>query len=291
MSKIPIFDTHAHLDREEFDSDRKSLLRRLESGTCPGGLVPDELAGYEIEMTGVVIPAVDAVSSRKCVGLAAQRENFFPAVGIHPNHTHLATEEDWRTVAELAEQDGVVAVGETGLDRYWDDAPIKTQIEFLYRHLALSRKIQKPVLVHCRDAWDDLLPVIRTIKNLTVQNTAAKDTAARLCIGVIHAFSGTAEQALECIEHGWMISFAGSLTYRNAKFAPLWEAAKQIPLDRLLIETDSPFMVPHPLRGKLQRNEPVLAALVVKRLSELRNEPLAMTAAAANKNAERIFRK
>ncbi|GHT10171.1 deoxyribonuclease [Planctomycetales bacterium] len=273
-----IFDTHAHLDREDFENDRDAMERRLMSGTCPGGLVPDELAGYEIEMTGVVIPAVDAASSRKCLELAAQNKIFYAAVGIHPNHTHLAANGDWTMITELAQHDNVVAIGETGLDRYWDDAPIETQIGFLHRHLELAAATQKPILIHCRDAWDDMLPIIRQ---------CGKNAERR--IGVIHAFSGNAEQMLECVELGWMISFAGSLTYRNAKFAPLWEAAKQVPPDRILVETDSPFMVPHPLRSKLQRNEPVLAALTAKRLADLRNELPETIAAQTSENAKKFF--
>ncbi|MDR3181766.1 MAG: TatD family hydrolase [Planctomycetaceae bacterium] len=279
MTLIPIFDTHAHLNFEDFAEDFDSLLHRLESGTFPGGVAPDELAGYEIEMTGIVNPAVDVDSSRNAIALAERVEKIYPAVGIHPNYTHRVTENDWKTITELARHGSVVAVGETGLDRHWDDAPFETQVDFLYRHFELARQTQKPLLIHCRDAWDDLLPVIRNVKPEN-NNT---------CIGVIHAFSGTAEQALECIELGWMTSFAGPLTYKNAKFSPLWEAAKQVPLDRLLIETDSPFLVPHPLRGKLKRNEPVLAALVAQRLSALRNEPLETIAEAASQNAQRVF--
>jgi TatD DNase family protein len=281
---MKIFDTHAHLDREDFEDDRDAVYRRLISGTCPGGLVPDELADYEIEMTGIVIPAVDAASSRKCIELTLEpvaKPPLYAAVGIHPNHTHLATNGDWTSVTELAQHEKVVAVGETGLDRYWDDAPLETQIDFLHRHLELATATQKPVLIHCRDAWDDLLPIIR--------QCGRNNGTSQRCIGVIHAFSGNTEQMLECVELGWMISFAGSLTYRNAKFTPLWEAAKQVPADRILVETDSPFMVPHPLRSKLQRNEPVLAALTAKRLADLRNEPLEIIAAQTSENAKKFF--
>jgi len=273
---LRIFDTHAHLDLPQFDADRTALVRRLETGTFPGGLAPEELNALSIEIAGVLIPGIDAASCRKVCEIAALSSLFHAAVAIHPNHTAEISENDWQTIAGFARQENVVAIGETGLDRYWNDAPIEVQIDMFHRHLELSQETGKPILIHCRDAWDDLLPILQRSGKLN---------------GVIHAFSGHMEQMSACVELGLYISFAGSVTYRNAKFSPLWEAAQKTPLDRLLIETDAPFMTPHPLRGKLPRNEPTLAALTVLRLAELRNVPVQTIADTATQNAFRLLAK
>ncbi|MDR0328665.1 MAG: TatD family hydrolase [Planctomycetaceae bacterium] len=274
MKQIPIFDTHAHLDFPQFEPDRAALIRRLETGTFPGGLAPEVLNDQPIEITGVLIPGIDVASCQRAVEMAKLSDLFHVAVAIHPNHTAGATEENWRTIAELARQENVVAIGETGLDRYWDDAPIELQRDWLHRHLELSQETGKPILIHCRDAWDDMLPMLRQAGKLH---------------GAIHAFSGGVEQMVACVELGLFISFAGSVTYRNAKFAPLWEAAQKTPLDLLLIETDAPFMIPHPFRGKLPQNEPTLAALTALRLAELRNDSLQAITKATTQNAMRLL--
>jgi len=271
---IPIFDTHAHLDFPQFEADRASLVRRLTTGTFPGGLAPEELEDQPIEIVGVLMPGTEAALCRRTLEMATLSDLFHVAVGIHPNHTADITEEDWQTIAELVRQDNVVAIGETGLDRYWDDSPIETQIEMLHRHIELSQETGKPILIHCRDAWEDLLPILKQ--------------SGKLC-GVIHAFSGNTEQMLACVELFSYISFSGSETYPNTKFALHWEAARQTPADRLLVETDAPFMIPHPYRGKLPHNEPTLAALTALRLAELRDVSLQTIAETTAQNAFRLL--
>lgn len=270
---IPIFDTHAHLDLEPFSNDADAL-RRVESGGFPDGFTPKEFENVEVELVGVLLPGIDAASSRRCVALAATSTKFHAAVAIQPNSVIRADKGDWDVIAELAGRDDVVAVGETGLDRYWDDTPFDLQVEFFRRHLELARKVDKPILIHCRDAWDDLLPILR--------ESPPKS-------GVIHAFSGSSRQAEEAVRLGLAISFAGSLTYRNAKFSGLWEAARLVPADRLLVETDAPYMTPHPFRGKLPHNEPIYAAMVAQRLAELRQESLEDIAETTTGNARRIL--
>jgi len=274
LNQMRIFDTHAHLDFPQFEEDRADLIRRLETGTFPGGLAPEELNDQPIEIAGVLIPGIDVASCHRVCEMTKLSHLFHAAVAIHPNHTAGTTEEDWQTISDLARQEDVVAIGETGLDRYWDDVPIEVQIDWFHRHIELSQETGKPILIHCRDAWEDLLPILRQTEKLR---------------GVIHAFSGTTEQMFACVELGFFISFAGSVTYRNAKFASLWEAAQKTPLDRLLVETDAPFMIPHPLRGKLPRNEPTLAALTALRLAELRNVPVETIAETTTENAFRLF--
>jgi len=274
-SIIPIFDTHAHLDFPQFEADLGPLIRRLETGTFPGGLAPEELNEQPIEVVGVIIPGIDVGSCRRALEMAVFSDLLHVAVAVHPNHTAGVTEDDWQIIAELARQDDVVAIGETGLDCYWDDAPLEVQIDFFYRHIELSLETDKPILIHCRDAWNEMLPILQQTKGLR---------------GIIHAFSGNMEQMLTCVELGFFISFAGSVTYRNAKFSSLWEAARNTPADRLLIETDAPFMIPHPYRGKLPRNEPTLAALTALRLAELRNVSLQTIAETTAQNAFRLLK-
>ncbi|MDR2114752.1 MAG: TatD family hydrolase [Planctomycetaceae bacterium] len=272
---IPIFDTHAHLDLEPFSNDFDTVIQRLESGTLP--VVLDELLEQPIEMTGVLLPGIDAQSSFRCAELAKRLPFFRAAAAIHPNYVVNATENDWKTVTELAHNDLVVAIGETGLDRHWDYTPIEQQIAALRQHIDLAVQTAKPIQIHCRDAWNDMLPILR------------RAVQEKKLTGIIHAFSGEPEQAMECIDLGFYLSFAGSVTYRNAKFSPLWESAKIVPADRLLIETDSPYMPPHPFRGKLKRNEPTLAVLVAHRLAELRGVTLKEIAETTTQNAKQLL--
>ena len=271
---LPIFDTHAHLDLDAFDDDHEAVIRRTENAVFPGGLAPKELDGLELELAGVLLPGIDLHSCEQCIKIAQKSPLFHAAVALHPNSLSRMEKDDFELVEALARRPDVVAIGETGLDRFRNATPFETQLDFFRRHIRLSKDTGKPILVHNRDAWDDLMPILRTEKSLH---------------GVIHAFSGSADQAKECVDLGWYISFAGPVTYRNAKFAALWEAAKVVPLERLLIETDAPFLIPHPLRGKWQRNEPILAALVALRLAELREEPLERVAAATAENAKRLL--
>ncbi|MDR2704688.1 MAG: TatD family hydrolase [Planctomycetaceae bacterium] len=276
---IPIFDTHAHLDLEQFSPDRDAVIRRIESGTLPA--VPDELVELvnqqPIEMTGVLLPGIDAQSSYCCVELAQRSPIFHAAAAIHPNYVVNATDNDWKIITELAQSESVSVIGETGLDRYWDHTPIEQQINALWRHIDLAVQTAKPIQIHCRDAWNEMLPILR------------KAVKEKGLTGIIHAFSGEPEQATECIELGFYLSFAGSVTYRNTKFSPLWESAKMVPADRLLIETDSPYMPPHPFRGKLKRNEPTMAVMVALRLAELRSTTLESIAKTTTQNAQKLL--
>lgn len=277
---IQIFDTHAHLDLEAFDGQVDETVARIELGQFPNEImlredVLREIRGRRLAMAGVLLPGIDIESSRRCIEIARRSTLLHASVAIHPNSVEHLTEANWKIIEQLSELNDVVAIGETGLDRYWDRTPFDIQLDYFRRHLHLARRRNKPILIHCRDAWGDMLPILR-----------AETDGVRV---VIHAFSGTPRQAEECVELGFSISFAGSLTYTNKKFAELWEAAKIVPYDRLLIETDSPFMTPHPYRGKLKRNEPALALLVACRLAHLRDETLEHIALSTTYNARRMF--
>ena len=257
-----MIDTHAHLDAEEFAPDRDDVLARSRQ------------AGVE----AVLCPGITVDSSRAAAALAEAHAEVYAAVGIQPNYTAQAAAGDWEWIVRLAAHPRVKAVGETGLDRHWDFAPLEVQRDYFDRHLRLAQDRGLPVILHCRDAEADLMPMLR--------RAAAQGPLS----GVLHAFSGDRAMAEQCLDLGLYVSFAGAVTYTNKKFDSLRAAAAAIPPDRLLIETDSPYLVPHPLRGKQKRNEPANLALTLQSLAELRGctpEDLSAQTAA---NARRLFR-
>lgn len=257
-----MIDTHAHLDADEFHADRDAVLRRAR----------------EAGVQAVICPAISADSSAAVVRLAEAHADVFAAVGVQPNYCAQAAAGDWEKVVELAEHPRVVAIGETGLDRYWDFTPFDVQQDYFDRHLRLAQERQLPIIIHCRDADADLLAMLR-------------EAVARAPLaGVLHSFSSDTAFAEECLALRLYVSFSGSVTYTNKKFEPLRAAAASIPDDRLLIETDSPYLVPHPLRGRQQRNEPAHLALTAARLAELRGQSLEVLTALTVANARRLFR-
>lgn len=221
----PLFDTHAHLDDDQFAVDRPAVLARARD------------AGVE----HIVAVATSAASSAATLALAAQHPALRATVGIHPNHVAQESPTAWDEVVALAAGPDVVGIGETGLDRHWNDTPFPLQEEYFARHLELGRRTGKPIVIHCREAEADMLRMLR----------AAFDQHGPIR-GVMHSFVGDAAMALACRDMGLHLSFAGMLTYKNA--AVLRATAAQQPADRLLVETDSPYLAPVPVRGK--RNEP-----------------------------------
>jgi TatD DNase family protein len=256
-----LFDTHVHLDQQEFDADRDAVV--------DGAL----RAGVE----GMVAVGIGAASSATCVALASRYPGVHAAVGIQPNYAAEARPDDWEHIAALAGAPGVVAIGETGLDRHWDFTPFELQRDYFDRHLRLAQQHGLPVIVHCREADDDVLAMLRQ---------AVERRAIR---GVMHAFGGDAAMADECLALGFLISFAGSVTYTNRKFEPLRAVAARIPADRLLVETDSPYLTPHPLRGRQKRNEPALLRHTVECVAALRGVSAEELAAQTTANARRLF--
>lgn len=256
-----MIDTHAHLDDGAFAGNLGAVLARARQ------------AGVE----AAVCPAITAASSEAVVRLTADHAELAAAVGIQPNYCAEAAEGDWDHVVFLVDRPRVVAIGETGLDRHWDFTPFDLQQDFFDRHLRLAQARGLPVVIHCREAEEDLLPMLH-------------DAASRGPLrGVLHAFSGDLDFADECVDLGLFVSFAGAVTYLNKKFEPLWQAAATVPDDRLLVETDSPYLLPHPLRGKQKRNEPANVRLVAERLAELRGQPVEHVQALSTENARRLF--
>ena len=257
-----LVDTHAHLDQPEFAADREEVIARAQA------------AG----VAAILCVGIAAESSRAAVALAEQHPGIFAAVGIQPNYATQAAAGDWNEIIALASQPRVVAVGETGLDRYWDFTPFEVQQDYFDRHLRLAQARDLPVIVHCREAEADTLAMLRS---------AAVRGRLR---GVLHAFSGDAATAAAAVELGFFVSFAGNVTYTNKKFAGLRAAAAAVPADRLLVETDSPYLVPHPLRGKLKRNEPAMVVHTAECLARIRGADLETFAAQTAANARALFR-
>ncbi|HCS50822.1 TatD family hydrolase [Rubinisphaera sp.] len=221
----PLFDTHAHMDEPSLAAETEQLLA----------------ASQENGLVGVLTIGTTVESSRGSIVLAEKHEGIYAAVGIHPNYVSQAGSSDWDTIVELAQHNSVKAIGETGLDRYWDHSPIETQVDYFKRHLQLTRETGKPFIVHCRDAEPDVLEVLE-----------AEHLEHGPLNGVMHSFCGSAETAQKCLDWGMMISFSGMLTFkRNVE---LRELAASVPQDRVLVETDAPYLAPMPFRGK--RNQP-----------------------------------
>lgn len=253
---MPIFDTHAHYDADRFDSDRDALLTALpENGV---GLVLD--------------PGCDLPSSRMAVELAARYPHVYAAVGIHPEDCGDFQESDLDELRQLLKEPKVVAIGEIGLDYYWpENPPRELQQTVFRRQLALAEALELPVIVHDREAHGDCLAIIREFPTVT---------------GVFHCFSGSPEMAVELLKRGWYIGFDGPVTYKNARRAP--EVAAVTPLDRIVVETDAPYMAPVPVRGK--RNDSRYLTYVIEKLAEWKGvSPEALTGITFE-NGKRLFR-
>jgi TatD DNase family protein len=255
---LELIDTHAHLDDERFANDLPAVLERAAA------------AG----VYRVVTVATTAPTSAACVALAAQYPMLAATVGIQPNHVAEATVDAWDEVMKLADSPGIVALGETGLDRYWDYAPFPAQEDFFARHLELARKLRLPVVIHCRKAEAD---VVRTLRDDYERHGPVR--------GVMHSFTGDLATAQSCLDMGLYISFAGMLTYKNAQ--ELRDVAKQMPLDRLLVETDSPYLAPVPLRGK--RNEPAYVVHTLNALALIHGADPTALAKQITRNASALF--
>lgn len=250
-----LFDTHAHLDDSQFDANRQEILDRAR----------------QARLIGIVAVGTTAASSQRCCDLAAEHPGFlYAAVGIQPNYVRHAEPSDWNMIEELAGYPGVRAIGETGLDCYWDDSPLETQIDYFQRHIDLAHKTGLPFIVHMRDSAPQIIDLLRPVAQ------------QRSLVGVMHSFTGTWEQAKILLDFGLHISFAGMVTFK--KSADLREVARQVPEDRLLVETDSPYLSPEPLRGK-RPNEPARVAHTLSCLAETRGTSAEKLGEATTRNA------
>lgn len=250
------FDTHAHYDDARFDADRDALLASLpENG-----------------VSHVVNPGCDAASSRAAVEIARRHPHVRAAAGIHPEQADRFSPEALREIRELLALPEVVAVGEVGLDYYWPENPSPEIQRACFRAMMeLAREYRKPVLVHERKAGEDAMEIVREYPDVT---------------GVFHCFGGSPETALELCRRGWYISFTGVLTFRNARRAP--EAAAAVPADRIMIETDAPYMAPEPHRG--ERSCSLHLPEIAAALGRARGISAEEAALLTEENALRFFR-
>lgn len=252
-----LFDTHAHYDARQFDVDRDAVLAGL--------------AARGVSL--VVNPGCDLATSRTAVELAERYPFVYAAVGFHPEELEEAELADLVEIRRLAAHEKVVAIGEIGLDYYWvkDEAGRQKEKDFFRAQLALAEELDMPVIVHDREAHGDTLAIVKEYPKVR---------------GVFHCYSGSVEMARELVDMGWMLSFTGVLTYKNARKSV--EVAETIPIEHLMIETDSPYMAPVPHRG--ERNDSAYVCHVCEKLAEIKGISPEECAAITKENGKRFFR-
>ncbi|TDL30436.1 TatD family deoxyribonuclease [Jeotgalibacillus sp. S-D1] len=252
-----LFDTHVHLNADQFEDDVVEVINRAKENG--------------IEWMTVV--GFDRPTIKKAMELAETYEFIYASVGWHPVDAIDMTDEDLSWIEELASHPKVVAIGETGLDYYWDKSPKAVQKEVFKKQIQLAKRVDLPIVIHNRDATQDVVDILR--------EENASDVG-----GIMHCYGGSVEIAKECIDMNFMISLGGPVTFKNAKKPK--EVAAEIPLEHLLIETDAPFLAPHPYRGK--RNEPSYVKLVAEQIAELKGITVEEVGNQTTKNAKKIFK-
>ena len=250
-----IFDTHAHLNDPAFDEDREELISGL----------PEKGIGFVMNV-GCCLD-----SSKDCIALAEKYPFIYASVGSHPDSAGEVCEELMQTYLEMSKHSKVKAIGEIGLDYYYEGFDREIQIKAFEMQMELARQAQLPVIVHERDAHGDGMDIVRKFPDVT---------------GVFHCYSGAAEMARQLVELGWYIGFTGVLTFKNARKAV--ETAASIPLERILLETDCPYMSPEPFRGK--RNDPGRLIHMAQKLAEIRGLSVEEIIAITTENAKRLYR-
>jgi len=248
------FDTHAHYDDEAFDSDRDLVIAELQN------------SGVSL----ILNAASSLESSRKAIALAEKYSFFYAAVGVHPHDASSLTSEALSAIRELAKNNKVKAIGEIGLDYFYDLSPREVQKEAFIKQMELAKELDLPVIVHDRDAHEDSLEIVKAFPEVR---------------GVFHCYSGSLETAKELIKHGWYLSFTGAVTFKNARKAP--EVIEYMPEDRLMIETDCPYLAPVPMRGK--RNDSRNLKYIAERIAEIRGTTVEKIAALTLENGRRFF--
>lgn len=249
-------DTHAHLFYDNFAGELDEIIERAAA------------AG----VNHILVPGTDVKSSRQAIEIAEKYENVFASAGVHPHDTKDWCDEDLSIIGELADHPKVVAIGEIGLDYFYDFSPREKQIEAFEEQLNLALVKNKPVIIHNREANNDTMSILR---EFTGTNLKAQ----------LHCFAGTLPDARELVKMGHLISFTGNITYK--KLEPLREILKNLDVENLLLETDCPFMTPVPHRGK--RNEPSYIPLIVEWIAELYNMPVEEVGRVTSNNALKLF--
>lgn len=252
-----LFDTHAHYDDDKFNDDRHNVIKKArESGI-----------GY------ILNAANDAASSAECISLSREFDFVYAAVGVHPHNVEHMNDNTLSELADLAGNEKVVAIGEIGLDYYYNNSPAEKQKLWFARQINLARRLKLPVIVHDRDAHEDVLKI------LTDEN--AKDVG-----GVLHCYSGSVEMAKILLKRNFYISVGGAVTFKNAR--RIIEVVEYLPLDRLLLETDCPYMTPEPHRGK--RNDSSYLKYISARVADIKSMPQEEIINITTENAKRLFK-
>lgn len=251
-----LFDTHVHVNAEQFNEDLEEVIERAQ----------------EAGVKNMVVVGFDRPTITRAMELVETYDFMFAAVGWHPVDAIDMTEEDLQWIEELSAHPKVVAIGEMGLDYHWDKSPKEIQKEVFRKQIRLAKKVGLPIIIHNREATADIVSIL-------------KEEGASEVGGIMHCFSGSAETALECIDMNFYISLGGPVTFKNAKKPK--EVAAAVPLDRLLIETDCPYLAPHPFRGK--RNEPSYVKLVAEQIAEIKQLSIEEVSEATTKNAKKLF--
>jgi TatD DNase family protein len=259
---IMFIDSHAHLDLPLFDVDRAEVIARAR----------------EAGVAAILTLGVDRASSERAVALAQQYEGVYAAVGIHPHEARHASAEDYKVLMGLArerELNRIIAWGEVGLDYHYDHSPRDVQQREFRRQVRMARELDLPVCIHSREAHHDVLTIL--------DEEHASETGV-----VMHCFSADEVVARQCLDLGFYISFAGPITFTNARTLP--RIVPLIPDERLLVETDAPYLSPHPWRGREHRNEPARVAIVAARLAELKGQSLEAVGQHVTENFKTLFR-
>ncbi|MFS0604865.1 TatD family hydrolase [Peribacillus frigoritolerans] len=251
-----LFDTHVHVNAEQFNEDLEDVIERAK----------------EAGVDNMVVVGFDRPTIIRAMELIETYDFMYAAVGWHPVDAIDMTEDDLQWIEELSNHPKVVAIGEMGLDYHWDKSPKDVQMEVFRKQIRLAKKVGLPIIIHNREATADIVNILK------------EEEASRVG-GIMHCFSGSAETALECINMNFYISLGGPVTFKNAKKPK--EVAAAVPLDRLLIETDCPYLAPHPYRGK--RNEPSYVKLVAEQIAEIKELTIEEVSQATTENAKKLF--
>ncbi|HLS66763.1 MAG TPA: TatD family hydrolase [Pseudogracilibacillus sp.] len=251
-----LFDTHVHVNARQFQHDRDEVIQRA----------------FDAGVTNMVVVGFNDETIPLAIDIAETYEHIYAAVGWHPVDAIYYKTKHYDMLKKLSEHEKVVAIGEMGLDYHWDTSPKQVQANVFREQISLAKEVKLPIIIHNREATDDVLTILR------------EENAAEVG-GIMHCYSGTVAQIEACLEMNFYISLAGPVTFKNAH--DVKDVAKQVPLDRLLIETDAPYLAPHPHRGK--RNEPAYVRLVAEEIATLRQMTVKEVAETTTQNAKRLF--
>jgi len=250
-----LIDTHAHLDFHQYDADREEVIARAR----------------EANVTRIITIGIDRQTSEKAIEIAENHHNIYAAIGIHPHDANEATDEDIEVLKELIQHPKVVAIGEVGLDFYRNISPPDVQRRLFRMFLDWSSEYGKPLIIHTREAEDEILTIL-------------KERSKSGWRGVFHCFPGDQKMAETVIEMGFLVSFTGNITFKNSRSLAV---ARDVPMERLMVETDSPFLTPVPHRGK--RNEPAFINFVAQKIAEVKDIPVQQVARITTANAQNLF--